>query len=109
MLADLPLRSLREHGVDGLIGGKHLVEVGDVKYILRQFWLEVRLDLLIHQLVYVYVSEPRVLHYLVDSTRVADTLLGVLLQALVDEVLALFGHGYAVLFGVGEENWLCFY
>jgi hypothetical protein len=47
MLADLPLRCLREHGVDSLVRGKHLVEVRDIKYILGQFWLEVRFDLLI--------------------------------------------------------------
>lgn len=47
------------------------------------------------------------LYYLVDAAVLADSLARVLLQALVDKVFAVFGHGNTVLLCIWEEHGLC--
>lgn len=48
------------------------------------------------------------IYYLVDTAIFTDTLGRVLLQTLVDEVLAVLRHRDAMLLGVWEEHWLRF-
>ena len=45
----------------------------------------------------------------IDAGLVANSLLWILLQALIDEVFAFVRHRYAVFFGIREENWFRLY
>ncbi len=71
---------------------EHLVEIGYVHNILGQFWLELGFSLFLQKSLHVDVCEPRVGQDFADISFGADTLVGVLLEACLDEVLAFFAH-----------------
>jgi hypothetical protein len=109
MLGDFPLGILGQDRVDGLVGGEHFIEVGHVEDVFAQLRLKFGHILLRQHLLDIQVREPRVLDDVLQTILGTQSLVRVLCQAFVYEVLAVFRHCDAVLLGVGEENWLSLY
>lgn len=89
MFGDLPLSILWQDRMHCLVRRKHLIEIANIENILRELGLELSRNLFIQKSIRIKIFEPRMLYYLIDSTILSNTLAGILLQALVDEILAV--------------------
>ena len=94
--------------MDGLLGSKHFVELGHVEDVLGDLGLELGRVFFFKHFLGVQVLEPGVVQDLVETALATQSLIWLLLQASINEILALLCHVDAVLLSVREVNWLRF-
>ena len=108
ILDDFSLSGLRQDRVYSFLGGEHLIELRYIEDILGYLRFEVWLDFLGQKCFDVYVIEPWMLQYLINTILGANSLLRIFLEALGDEIFAFIAHLNSMLFLIGEVHWLVF-
>ena len=91
----------------GLIGGKHFIEVRDIKDVLGELGLELGYQLFLHKFININVFEPWMANYFLDIVLGSKSLFGVFGQTPINKIFTVIRHGDAVLFGIGEKHWFC--
>ena len=96
MFINLVLLSLRDNRVSSLLLSESIIEVWDIKNVLRKLWLERYIQLFIDQFLEVNVCKPGVCLDILDTMAWTYSIAGLFFEQLLDKVFALFRHLYFV-------------